>query len=163
MRSRCSMIPLWICAAALLSTAGQAAIAREVTAQQSPTSSIWQEVIDLQKAFVNAQERGDAEYVKNALADNFTEIGTNGDSSGKDEFVRDIHPPERLGPPPILYDFKVIELDEGCVVVTYQAVFPDNRMEKYQHLSDTWVKQGGKWKLKFQQSTLNLWSAHDLD
>jgi hypothetical protein len=30
-------------------------------------------------------------------------------------------------------------------------------------LSDTWVKQGGQWKLKFQQSTLNLWSSHDLD
>jgi hypothetical protein len=48
-------------------------------------------------------------------------------------------------------------------VVTYKAVFPGSELDKYQHLSDSWVKQNGQWKLKFQQSTLNLWSAHDLD
>jgi hypothetical protein len=117
----------------------------------------------LQKAFLEAKERGDAEYVKNSLADDFTIIETNGESSGKKEFVRDIRPPERSSLSPILYDFKVIELDQGCAVVTYKAVFPDNQMERYQHLSKTWVKQGGRWELKFQQSTLNLWSAHDLD
>lgn len=162
MRSPRSIVTLSICAVLLLFIPGQAATVRDVVAQ-SATSSIRQEMIDLQKAFVDAQERGDAEYIENALAEDFTLIETNGDSSGKNDFVRDIHPPERPGPSPILYDFKVIELDEGCVVVTYQAVFPDNQMERYQHLSDTWVKHGGKWKLKFQQSTLNLWSAHDLD
>jgi len=42
-------------------------------------------------------------------------------------------------------------------------VFHGAPLERYQHLSDTWVEQSGAWKLKFQQSTLNLWSAHDLD
>lgn len=152
---------LSICAAALVCASGQTAFAQETAAQ--PTSSIRQEMIDLQKAFVDAEERGDADYVKKALADDFISIETNGGSSGKDEYTRDIHPSERPGPPPMLYDFKVIELDEDCVVVTYKAVFPGNQLEKYQHLSNAWVKRDGQWRLKFQQSTLNLWSAHDLD
>lgn len=163
MPSRCNFIALSLCAAVLLCVTGQAAIIQAAAAPQSPAPSISQEMIGLQKAFIAAQERGDTEYVKNALADDFTLIETNGGTSGKSDFVRDVHPPERPGPPPIVYDFKVIELDEGCAVVTYQAVFPDSQLEKYQRLSDTWVKQNGQWKLKFQQSTLNLWSAHDLD
>ncbi|MGA8492418.1 MAG: nuclear transport factor 2 family protein [Terriglobales bacterium] len=133
------------------------------TPQQSNLSSLQQELISAQKAFQDAQERGDAEYVKNAVADDFLSIETNGNTSGKKEFVRDIHPPEHPEPSPFLYDFDVVQLDNSCVVVTYKAVFPGNQLEKYQHLSDTWVKQDGQWKLKLQQSTLNLWSAHDLD
>jgi hypothetical protein len=162
MQSR-SLIPVFICAAVLLFLPGETALAQESAAPQSPTSSIQQQMIDVQKAFMDAGERGDANYIKNALADDFTLIETNGNSSGKNEFVRDVHPPEKPGPSPILYDFKVIELDPTCAVVTYQAVFPGNQLEKYQHLSDTWVKQDGQWKLKFEQSTLDLWSAHDLD
>ena len=130
---------------------------------QSNASSVQQQVIELQKQFVAAQERGDAEYVKSALADDFVSIETNGNESEKPDFVRDIHPPERPTTPPTLYEFKVIEVDSNCAVVTYKAVYPGNQLEKYQSLSNTWVKEGGQWKLKFQQSTLNLWSAHDLD
>jgi hypothetical protein len=161
MRNRRNIIGS-ICTAILLCASALAAMGTQGT-QPSSGSSIQHELIDLQKAFVDAQERGDADYVKNALADDFISIETNGDTSGKKDFVRDIHPEEHPGPSPILYDFKVVELDEGCAVVTYKAVFAGNQLERYQHLSDTWVKQGGKWKLKFQQSTLNLWSAHDLD
>jgi hypothetical protein len=139
------------------------AFAVETGAQQSGAPSVQQELTNVQKAFMDAQDRGDADYVKNALADDFTQIETNGDTSDKKDFVKDIHPEEHPGPPPILYDFKVIELDEGCAVVTYKAVFAGNQLERYQHLSDTWVKRDNKWHLKFQQSTLNLWSAHDLD
>jgi hypothetical protein len=130
---------------------------------QSNPSAFQQELIRTQKAFQDAQDRGDAEYVRNAVADDFLSVETNGNSTGKKEFVRDIHPSEHPEPSPILYEFDVVQLDEGCAVVTYKAVFPGSQLEKYQHLSDTWVKQAGQWKLKFQQSTLNLWSAHDLD
>jgi len=160
MRNRCIVM---LCATVLLSIQGQATTVSNVASPQSPMSSLQQEMIDLQKAFVGAQERGDVEYVKSALADDFTSIETNGDSSGKSDFLRDLHAPEQPGPSPILYEFKVIELDEGCAVVTYKAVFAGHQLERYQHLSDIWVKQGGKWKLTFRQSTLNLWSAHDLD
>lgn len=152
-----------LCAVLILLASASSGQARDLPTQQSGASSTLQELIDLQKAFVTAQERGDAEYVRNALDDDFTLIETNGSTTDKLDFVRDIHPPDRPGPPPILYDIKVLQLDESCAVVTYRAVFPGNQLEKYQFLSDIWVKQGSRWKLKFQQSTLNLWSAHDLD
>lgn len=132
-------------------------------AQQSSTSSFQQELINVQKALVDAQERGDAEYVKNAVDDDFVAIETNGGMTDKSDLVRDIHPSERVKLSAILYQFEVLELDESCAVVTYNAVLPGERLDRYQHLSDTWIKRGNQWKLKFQQSTLNLWSAHDLD
>lgn len=156
-------ITLSLCVTLSLTVFAHAGKSRGVAPQPSDASSVDRKLINLQKAFQDAQERGDAEYVGNAVADDFLSIDTNGDSSHKRELLRDVHPSEKPEPSAILYDFKVVELDEGCAVVTYQAVFPGNQIERYQHLSDTWVRQNGQWKLKFQQSTLNLWSAHDLD
>ncbi len=157
------MIMFSFCLALMLSVFAQAGKARVNTPQQSNMSSVQQELINIQKAFLDALERGDAEYVKNAVADDFVQIETNGDSTGKIELVHSARPPEHPGPKPVVYDFHIVRLDEGCAVVIYKAVFPGGQTERYQHLSDTWVKQDGQWKLKFQQSTLNLWSAHDLD
>ncbi|MBV9482112.1 MAG: nuclear transport factor 2 family protein [Acidobacteria bacterium] len=122
-----------------------------------------EDLINRQRAFLEALERGDAEYVKNILADDFVVIDTNGDTAGKLELLRSLNPEAHSQAKPILYQFRVVALDPTCVVVTYNAVFHGAPLERYQHLSDTWVQQGGEWKLKFQQSTLNLWSAHDLD
>jgi hypothetical protein len=126
-------------------------------------ASLQRELIDLQRSFVTAKERGDADYVRNALADDFTSIEPNGSTGDRTDFLRDIAPSDQPGPPALLYDFKALELSEGTVVVTYCAVFPDERLDKYRHVSDAWTKQSDGWKLKFEQSTLNLWSAHDLD
>lgn len=156
-------IGLYLCAVVLSWALPAISEASGMAPQQSNTSSFQQELIDLQKALVNAQDRGDAEYVRNAVADDFTAIETNGNTTDKSDLVRDTHPSERPEPSRILYDFKVIQLDEGCAVVIYNAVVPGTPLERYQHVSDTWVKEDGRWKLKFQQSTLNLWSAHDLD
>jgi hypothetical protein len=151
-----------ICLAVLLISPAFAGNARGKASQQAGPSSPRQDFVALQKAFIAAQERGDAAYVKNAVAEDFTGIDTNGDTTGYAEFI-EVERGEKPGKPPILYDFRVIQLDEDCAVVTYNAVFPGNQLERYQHVSDTWVNEDGHWKLKFQQSTLNLWSAHDLD
>ena len=150
--------------AALTMTAFALAGAAPVnTAQASTTSTFNKELINTEKAFLDATERGDAEYVKNAVADDFMVIETNGDSSGKADLVHGVKPPEKPEPKPVLYQWHVVALDSDCAVVTYNAVIHGAPIDRYQHLSDTWVKQGGQWKLKFQQSTVNLWSAHDLD
>ena len=128
--------------------------------QQADGPSLHQDFIALQKAFISAQERGDAEYVKNAVADDFIGIEKNGDTTGRAEFIR-LEKSEKPGQPPILYDFRVIQLDQDCTVVTYNVVFPADQTDRYQHISDTWVNRDTHWKLKFQQSTLNIWSAHD--
>ena len=83
------------------------------------------------------------------------------DSGGKGEVVENAAPHKEAKEAPIFYDFNVLTLADNAGVVTYNVVFP-SRIERYQHLSDTWVKENGQWKLKFQQTTLNLWSAHDL-
>jgi hypothetical protein len=144
-----------ICITVLLTSSAFAAEVHGKSSQQTD-----QDFVALQKTLIAAQERGDAEYVKNAVAEGFTGIESNGDITERAEFVR-VRQGEKLGQSPILYDFQVIQLDEGCAVVIYNAVFPGSPRDRYQHMSDTWVNEDGHWKLKFQQTTLNLWSAHD--
>lgn len=122
-----------------------------------------QELLDTQKALLDAIKRGDTAYVSNAIANNFVAITANGDPGGKGELVEAAVPAkdQKEKPQPIFYDFKVVQISDNAGVVTYNVVFPSH-IERYQHLSDTWVKEGNQWKLKFQQTTLNLWSAHDL-
>jgi len=149
-----------ICVTVLLTSSAFAADARGKSSQQADGSSPSQDFVARQKAFIAAQERGDAEYVKNAVADDFTGIESNGDTTDRAEFIR-VGQGEKPGQSAILYDFRVIQLAEDCAVVTYNAVFPANQRDRYQRMSDTWVNEDGHWKLKFQQSTLNLWSALD--
>jgi hypothetical protein len=122
-----------------------------------------QQLLDTQKALLDAMKRGDAAYVSNAIANDFVAITANGDPGGKGELVEyaSPHKDEKAKPEPIFYDFKIVQLADNAGVVTYNVVFPSH-IERYQHLSDTWVREGNQWKLKFQQTTLNLWSAHDL-
>src|SRR5215469_3089166 len=149
-----------ICATVLLTSSAFRAAAGGKPSQQAGGSSPRQDFVALQRAFIAAQERGDAEYVKNAVADDFTGIESNGDLTDRAEFIR-VGQGEKPGQSPILYGFRVIQLDENSAVVTYNTVLPANQTDRYQHMSDTWVNEGGHWKLKFQQTTLNLWSAHD--
>jgi len=137
--------------------------APRVAADSTATTPFQQQLIDTQKAFLDAFRRGDAGYVKNAVANDFAMIGPNGDMGNRSEVVEDIHPPkdESKEPQPILYDFRVFQLSDSAAIVTYNGVFPGSN-HRYQHMSSTWVKDGDQWKLKFQQSTINLWSADDL-
>jgi hypothetical protein len=149
-----------ICVIVLLTSSAFAADAAGKSSRQAGGSSPHQDFLALQKAFIAAQERGDAEYVKNAVADDFTGIESNGDITERAAFIR-VGQGEKPGQSPMLYDFRVIRLDEDCAVVIYNVVFVANQKDRYQHMSDTWVNENGRWKLKFQQTTLNLWSAHD--
>lgn len=151
-----------ICVTAMLMSSAFAADPRFKSSQTADGSSPGHELVALQKALIAAQERGDAEYLKNAVADDFTGIESNGDTTDRTEFIS-VGQGEKPRQSPILYDFRVIQLGEDCAVVTYNAVFPANQIDLYQRRSDTWVNEDGHWKLKFQQITLNLWSAHDLD
>ena len=132
--------------------------------QGKPLTPFEQTMINTEKNFLEALERGDVAYVQNAVSDDFLSIGPNGDSSDKRELVGAAHhpaPPDGKQAQPILYDFQVVQLNDAASVVTYNAVLPGSN-PRYQHISSTWVKQGDQWKLKFIQSTPNLWSAMDL-
>jgi hypothetical protein len=129
--------------------------------QPKPLSPFAQELMQTQRALLDAVHRGDKAYVQNAVADDFRVISTNGDTGTKAELVEYVRPAKHEGAQPIVYDFDVVPLSDGAGVVTFKIAEPGG-YERYQHISNTWVKEGGQWKLKFEQVTLNLWSAHDL-
>jgi len=147
----------------LQSFAAQPAANVPATSDSSAMTPFQQQLVDTQKAFLEALRRGDAGYVGNAIAKDFQLIAPNGDMADRSEILGFVHPPKdnQKEPEPILYDFKVVQLSDSAAIVTYNGVFPGDN-HRYQHLSNTWVKDGDQWKLKFQQSTINLWSADDL-
>jgi len=49
-----------------------------------------QAVLDAQKAAIEALKKGDAEFFRRTLTDDFTAIVTTGDMAGKDDFVEGV-------------------------------------------------------------------------
>ncbi|MGB9075128.1 MAG: nuclear transport factor 2 family protein [Terriglobales bacterium] len=125
-----------------------------------PLSAFEQELVSSEKQFVRAFEDKNVAYVNQAVSDDFKGIGTNGDFVEKGDLVGDAQ--EGRPKDMRVYDLRVIRLDAGCAVVAYNTITPGAR-PRYRHVSDTWTKEGGQWKLRFQQTTPNLWSATDLD
>lgn len=157
----------WLLAAVFLALPAFAQGTAEGThaiASESKRTPFEQSLIEIEQAYLAALDRGDAAYLKNAVADDFVSVNSNGDSSGKRDLVEDLQPSKSASDKerPILYFFEVIALNDAAAVVTYDAVRPGER-PRYVHVSRTWVKQGEQWKLKFQQETPNLWSAMDID
>ena len=126
----------------------------------SPVSAFEQELVTNQNQFAQALAEKNVAYMRQAVADDFRGIGTNGDFYDKDELVGSAH--EGLPKDLRVYDVQVVRLNDDSAVVTYNLIMPGAR-PRYRHMSDTWAKDGGKWKLKFQQYTPNLWSATDFD
>jgi len=127
---------------------------------QLPQSPFEQELIGNQSQFAQALAEKNVVYVRQAVADDFRGIGTNGDFYDKDELVGIAH--EAVPKDLRVYDVQVVRLNDDGAVVTYNLIIPGAR-PRYRHMSDTWAKDGGKWKLKFQQTTTNLWSSTDFD
>lgn len=125
-----------------------------------------QSMIEAEKAFLTAVERGDRQYVEHAVAQDFLAVDSNGSTSNRADLIESVRPSTvpKTGKEekPILYFFEVVPLNDSAAVVSYDAVRPGDH-PRYVHISDTWVKQEGQWTLKFSQSTPNIWSAADLD
>jgi hypothetical protein len=150
------MRSLWLLCVMLIS-------ANLLFAQALPSKALTpfeQELVNNQKQFLQAWQDKNVTYLSQAIANDFKGIAQNGDFYDKDEFVSTAH--EGLPKGFRVYDIEVVRLDESCAVVAYNEIMPGER-PRYRHLSDTWTKDGGRWKLKYQQLTPNLWSALDLD
>jgi len=130
------------------------------TPQSKPLSPFEQEVVNNENQFMQALANKDVAYVSQAVADDFKGIGTNRDFYDRDELVGMAH--EGLPKDVRVYEVRVVRLNDDSAVVAYNLIIPGAR-PRYRHMSDTWAKDGGKWKLKFQQTTTNLWSATDFD
>jgi hypothetical protein len=125
-----------------------------------PLSAFEQELVSSEKQLVQALENKNVAYVIQTVSDDFKGIGANGDFYEKGDLVGDAQ--EGMPKDMRVYDLRVIRLDAGCAVVAYNTITPGAR-PRYRHMSDTWTKEGVQWKLRFQQTTPNLWSATDLD
>jgi len=135
-------------------------IALALSQTSKPISAFDQQLIDQQKQFLQSAQTKDAAAVDRAVADDFLGIGTNGDFYDKSEVVESAHggvPKDTRA-----YDFHVVKLNDDSAVVSYNLIVPGEH-PRYRHMTDTWARIDGRWKLKFRQITPNLWSASDLD
>lgn len=126
----------------------------------TPLSPFEQELVNNEKQFLEAFQTKNIGYISQAVSDGFKGIGTNGDLYEKDELVGTAR--EGLPKDFRIYDIRVVRLGDSSAIVTYNEIVPGSH-PRYRHMSDTWAKDSGPWKLKFRQITPNLWSALDLD
>jgi len=140
-----------------------------IVGPQATLTPFEQSLLDAEKALIAASDRGDVQNVENTITADFISVGSNGDADSRSEFMNGVreaagHAPRKPGAEEraILYFFQVLQLNDGAAVVSYDMVRPGDR-PRYLHISDAWVQQGGRWKLRFQQETPKIWSAADLD
>jgi hypothetical protein len=123
-------------------------------------SSFEQQLVNQQKEFLNAVQSKKTSSVDHSVADDFQGIGLNGDFYDRGEIVESAQEGAPEGTR--AYDFHVVKLSNDSAVVAYNLIVPGEH-PRYRHMSDTWARIDGRWKLKFRQITPNLWSANDLD
>ena len=153
------------CLAISLACPGATASAPSSRSANPSQAAVQQALIEAQQAVGSAQQRKDAAYLERTLAPDFFQVEISGDTTDKEDLVKGISDSDVTQV--ILYNFKVLPLNETAALVSYDAVFRhssnDIGARRYQHLSAVWVKQADAWKLKFQQASPNRWSADDLD
>jgi hypothetical protein len=129
-------------------------------------SPLQQQILQAEKDLLSAMERGDINYVKNAIADDYIEIGSTGDFDHKSAIFEGMQSqqshPHKKEPAPTIYSVDILPLNDSAAIIAYDLIRPGEQ-PRYLHRSHTWVKVDNTWKLKFEQSTPNRWSATDFD
>ena len=130
--------------------------------ESKASSPLEQQLMNNVKQLALANQRNDADYFKRTLTEDFIAVPKNGGTIDRADFLEDILGADKTPETkqPWLYNIKVIPLSEGAALVTYDEILPGED-PRYRHISDIWMKQADQWKLKFQQTTPNLWSIGD--
>lgn len=128
--------------------------------QAKAPSPFEQTLMDAEKSFIEAAKKGDSDFFKRTLTDDFAFVSVDGQLNDRREALdqysdpgTDIHP----------YDMKVVPAGDSVAIVTYNVVLHVPPVEdqgpppRYQHYSTVWVKQGDLWKMKFQQTSAAHW------
>jgi hypothetical protein len=114
-----------------------------------------EQLMSLEKALPEAQKKHDRDFYNRTLTDDFISIGSDGKVHPRTEIMGDF-PSTQLAEYR-MYNMQVVPLNDNAAVVTYDVIVRmvhyDDETPRYQHVSSVWVKQGGEWKLKFQQAT----------
>lgn len=121
----------------------------------APRNPLLATLLDQEMSLIQARARRDGSIYKQALAGDFIGVGTDGKTGNKEDVLEDLNDTtiDRFS----IYNLEALALNETAAVLTYDAIVlamvGDEAPPRYQHISSTWVKQGDKWLLKFQQTT----------
>ena len=146
---------------ALCTAALWAQTAASSGSQNAGQSALQQQLLDNLQQYVQASMQKNADYFKRTLTDDFINVPKNGGTSDRSEFIEDMSTGGKEKPPRI-YNVKSIPLSDTAGLVTYDEIVAGDQ-PRYRHVTQTWVKQGNEWKLKFLQTTPNVWSLQDTD
>jgi hypothetical protein len=122
-----------------------------------PLSALEQTLIANTNAVPEAQKSKNVDFLKRTLTDDFVSVGSEGRLHDKGEIVESARDGELKDY--YTYNLRVLPVDDEAAVVTYDCIvhMPEGDAPglapRYQHISDLWVKQGDRWRLKFQQAT----------
>jgi hypothetical protein len=163
---RSIMMILYACAffsAHALAQVPGSTIANNAGPAAETASPLEQQLLDNLKQYVQASTQKNVDYFKRTLTDDFISVPKNGGTSDRADFLEDISSPEeQKEKEPRVYGIKVIPLNETAALVTYDEVVAGDQ-PRYRHITQVWVKQPDRWKLKFLQTTPNTWSIGDTD
>lgn len=134
-------------------------------AQTAPQSSDpdAQALIAKSKAALEAIKAKDVQTLNGLLAENFRNVDLAGDFSGRQELLGLAH--EGFLKDFIFYNPQALRIDTDSVLVSYNTAITlsDTMLQelaqdtitwpRYSKVSDLWVREGGDWKLKFEQIT----------
>jgi hypothetical protein len=123
-----------------------------------PSSPLEQTLMTAEKSYLDAAKKGDSDFLKRTLADDFSYVGTDGQFNERQQFIDDLGDGEDI----LAYNLRVVSVSEGVGIVSYDVVVrsasdDDNPEPRYQHFSTVWVKTGDAWKMKFHQRSVSHW------
>ena len=142
----------------LCSAVGLARVAQSKA--EKPPTEFEQALMSAEKGFIDAAKKGDVAFFKQTLTTDFSFVSYDGQLYGRQDMIdQNSQPGTNIQP----YEMKVVSAGDEVSIVTYNVVYRVPPAEdqgpppRYQHFTTIWVRQGGAWKMKFQQMTSAHW------
>ena len=118
-----------------------------------------QDLLAKENALASAQKNKDAGAIERQVAGDFVGIGTNGQTSGRDDMLESLN--ETTLQEYTIYNAELVAAGEGAAILTYDVMVRvaggDSPVPRYQHVSSLWAGRDGAWKLEFRQASAKKW------
>jgi hypothetical protein len=109
------------------------------------------ELVRLEEAMWQEATRFDLAFQEARFAEDFVEFGRSGRIYSREQIIRtNSHRIEAKLPLP---DLQMVELDENCVLVTYNSAATYDDIIEYARRSSIWSRTSTGWKMRFHQGT----------